>query len=190
MTSVTLTVRGTPAPKGSRTLGKRRDGSTFTRPASNAEHRWVEAVALEAMAARTRAGAIEPPYAVVLDFAMRRPARPAHDWPTRADLDKLIRAVLDGLTRGGLIEDDRHVVRVDAAKWWAGEPGGEGVVVTVSRASTIRPAGLPVDGNDPPPGWSADDERDRIRDVEHERSSEGYGADSPDPYEAGMERYR
>lgn len=29
MSGTTLTVRGTPAPKGSRTLGKRRDGSLF-----------------------------------------------------------------------------------------------------------------------------------------------------------------
>ncbi|MEK6271389.1 MAG: RusA family crossover junction endodeoxyribonuclease [Actinomycetota bacterium] len=135
--SVVLAVRGTPAPKGSRTLGKRRDGSTFTRPASSAEHRWVEAVALEAMAARSRVESIPAPYAVELRFAMPRPARPAHDHPTRADLDKLIRAVLDGLTRGGLIADDRHVTELRAVKGWALEPGIEGVAVTVARAGML-----------------------------------------------------
>lgn len=133
MAPVTLTVRGQPAPKGSRTLGRRRDGSTFTRPASNAEHRWVDAVAREAMAARARTGALEPPYAVELRFAMPRPARPAHPHPTRTDLDKLTRAVLDGLARGRLIADDRHVIELWATKCWAPEPGVEGATVTVTQ---------------------------------------------------------
>jgi hypothetical protein len=43
---------------------------------------------------------------------------------------KLVRAVLDGLTRGGVIVDDRHVTDLSAAKFWA-EPGDEGVAVSV-----------------------------------------------------------
>lgn len=93
------------------------------------------------MAARAEAGSIEAPYVVALDFAMPRPARPAHPHPTRGDLDKLVRAVLDGLTRGGLIADDRHVIELAASKRWASERGAEGVAVTVrSMAEDKRPA--------------------------------------------------
>lgn len=65
---------------------------------------------------------------------MPRPKKPSHEYPTRGDLDKLVRAVLDGLTRGGTIVDDRHVTELSATKFWA-EPGDEGVAITVeSRA--------------------------------------------------------
>lgn len=129
--SATLTIRGVPTPKGSRTIGRRRDGSAFTRPAAKGEAAWIEVVAREAIAARVRFGAIEPPYSIGLDFSMPRPARPSHRHPTRADLDKLIRAVLDGLTRAALIADDRHVIELVAWKHWAQIPDGEGVSVSV-----------------------------------------------------------
>lgn len=121
-------VRGVPAPKGSRISGRRKDGSIFTRPASKGEHAWVEAVA---MVAKTQPP-LQPPYSVGLHFAMPRPKKPSHEYPTRGDLDKLVRAVLDGLTRGGLIVDDRHVTDLSAAKFWA-LPGDESVAVTVEE---------------------------------------------------------
>jgi Holliday junction resolvase RusA-like endonuclease len=136
--SVLLTVAGEPAPKGSRTLGRRRDGTAFTRPASQGEAGWVEAVAMEAMAARGTAQ-IEPPYTVELVFRLPRPARPAHAHPTRSDLDKLVRAVLDGLVRGGLLADDRHVTHLVASKRWAA-PGDEGATIRVAHDFTFAAA--------------------------------------------------
>ena len=124
--SVSFVVPGVPAPKGSRISGRRKDGSIFTRPASKGEHAWVDAVAKVA----EKRPKLKPPYSVELHFSMPRPKKPSHDYPTRGDLDKLVRAVLDGLTRGGTIVDDRHVVGLRAAKFWA-EPGDEGVAVTV-----------------------------------------------------------
>ncbi len=115
--SVTLTVYGQAAPKGSRTLAKRRDGSTYTRPASNREHRWTETVAKQALWTVNQSRTIpEPPYRVELTFYGARPKRPAHEHPSRADLDKLVRAVLDGLVTGGVLTDDRHVVELVASK--------------------------------------------------------------------------
>lgn len=141
---MSLFVSGVPAPKGSRTLGRRRDGSTFLRPASNAEHRWTATVARAALARRAQLGGIEPPsgapgYAVELAFAMPRPARPSHAHPSRTDLDKLVRAVLDGLVEGGLLLDDRHVVELAASKGWA-PPGGEGVHVAITAPLEPAPA--------------------------------------------------
>lgn len=136
---VRLTVRGTPAPKGSRTLGKRKDGTLYSRPASNAEHRWVEAVA--AAAAWRKAQPVGPelsaPYSVELTFMCARPHRPSHPHPTRHDVDKLARAVLDGLVRGGLLTDDRHVTVLSAVKTWAAAPGGEGVFVVIREAPCL-----------------------------------------------------
>ena len=144
---IRLMVTGTPAPKGSRTLGRRRDGSAFTRPASSGEHGWVEAVARAAQWRRAQALEVPeagelpaPPYAVELLFLMPRPKRPTHGWPTRTDLDKLCRAVLDGLVRGGLLVDDRHVVELRAVKRWTAAPGGEGAQVTISAAEARTPS--------------------------------------------------
>lgn len=120
-------VSGVPAPKGSRISGRRKDGSVFTRPASKNEKAWTEAVAEKAEETEQ---ALEPPYSVELQFAMPKPKKPSHEHPTRGDIDKLARAVLDGLTQGGLIVDDRHVTELTTSKFWA-LPGDEGVSVSV-----------------------------------------------------------
>lgn len=110
---VSITVAGHPAPKGSRTFlgkGKSRESSERCKP-------WVEQIAYAAKANRPGGKALEPPYEVELRFAMPEGLRPKYGWPTKdGDLDKLVRAVLDGLTLGGLIVDDRHVTRIVTEK--------------------------------------------------------------------------
>lgn len=128
---VRLTVFGRIAPKGSRTIGARRDGSRYTRPASKHEHDWTETVALQALSARPQPRP-DAPYRVSLFFHFSRPKHPTHQWPSSLDIDKTTRAVLDGLVRGGLIDDDRHVVALVARKDWA--DGGENVRVLVEHA--------------------------------------------------------
>lgn len=118
---------GIPAPKGSRITGRRKNGSLYTRPASNNEKAWTAAVALVAAA---KGEPLEPPYEVAVVFCMPRPKKPSHDHPTRGDLDKFVRSTLDGLTEGDVIVDDRHVIGITASKRWA-EPGEEGALVTV-----------------------------------------------------------
>jgi len=108
----------------------------FTRPASNQEHRWTKAVAVAAHEAGTDAPLPAAPYRVELEFHCQRPKRPSHPHPSRHDLDKLVRAVCDGLVQGGLLTDDRHVVELHAVKTWATEPGSEGVSVTITSAAT------------------------------------------------------
>ena len=50
----------------------------------------------------------------------------------KPDLDKLIRATLDGLADGGLIVHDQRVAQVTAAKRYAisGEPTGATITIT------------------------------------------------------------
>ena len=72
------------------------------------------------------------PVAVILEFYLLKPKRPLFaDMPgTPPDIDKLVRAVLDGFTlqEGGrtlplLIENDSRVVTLHANKHWANELG-------------------------------------------------------------------
>ena len=113
---VSLVIAGEPAPKGSRTVGTRKDGSHYTRESSPGVKSWVEAVAYSARANQPGGRALEPPYEIDLAFSLRRPADPSWDWPSTCDVDKLCRGVLDGLVQGGLLVDDRHVVKLSASK--------------------------------------------------------------------------
>lgn len=138
--TVALTVYGTPAPKGSRTLGTRRDGSHYTRPAASGEHAWVQAVARQAQWTASQLEPPRPPYRVELCFYLARPKTPAHEHPSKVDVDKLARAVLDGLVQGRLLTDDRHVVELAARKGWAGTPAGECVRVEIATAAAQQAA--------------------------------------------------
>lgn len=120
-------VAGIPGPKGSRIVGVRKDGSHYTREASKRAAPWTEQVAWVARVQRPGGKPLEPPYLIELVFAMPRPEEPKYAWPSKdGDLDKLCRSTLDGLVRGGLILDDRHVCDLSIRKRFAvrgAEPG-------------------------------------------------------------------
>jgi Holliday junction resolvase RusA-like endonuclease len=59
---------------------------------------------------------------VSLTFRFQAPKKPTRAYPP-TDLDKLCRAVLDGMTQGHIIEDDRHVVYLTAKKEYHEHPG-------------------------------------------------------------------
>lgn len=150
---ISFTVRGIPAPQGSKRLlprGARRGGAPILVESSKRVPKWRRAVRDEARRAiealpvdeqRPRAGAVS----IRIEFRMPRPAGhylPANsrraapelrdDAPLRPtgkpDLDKLARAVLDALT--GLVwADDSQVVGVEASKVYVADhrpqPGAE-----------------------------------------------------------------
>jgi Holliday junction resolvase RusA-like endonuclease len=122
-------VKGHPAPKGSRVFL----GGSASRESSDGCKPWVEAIAMSCLGQRPKGvGLLKPPYKVGLRFVMPRPAGPKYDWPSAdGDLDKLARAVLDGLTQGGLIVDDRHVVQLDCVKEFAGPGKQTGVSIVI-----------------------------------------------------------
>lgn len=128
MTSAHFTVRGAAAPQGSKRPVRLGSGKIGLVESSKAVGPWREAVRGE-----TQRNIIEPftgPVTVRLTFIMRRPAghyrtgKNAHllrDGAPRypagtPDLDKLCRAVLDGLTEGGAWKDDGQVVTLHARK--------------------------------------------------------------------------
>jgi Holliday junction resolvase RusA-like endonuclease len=129
-----VTVKGTPAPQGSkRHVG---GGRMVEQSANLAPWR-----ALVTQAAGVRIALTEwhpapsAPLALGVTFTVARPAshwrtgkhshllRPAApEWPvSRPDLDKLIRAVMDGLTDAGAMTDDARVISISALKAY---PGG------------------------------------------------------------------
>lgn len=139
-----ITVRGIPAPQGS----KRHVGNGRMVESSKAVGPWREAVRAE-----TQRTIAETPvedlrlhwHPVVVDivFYLPRPkghmsarggprdSAPVHH-TTRPDLDKLARAVLDGLTAGGMWSDDNQVVRLVAEKQYA-DDYPPGALITVEE---------------------------------------------------------
>ena len=125
---ITIHVNGIPAPQGSKVGFIRGNGSAGVRESSKAVGPWRDAVRTETQRA------IGVPYDdgpvwVEITFRLPRPkghhgarglrpsapARPA----VKPDLDKLARAVLDGITAGGAIRDDAQVCVLTVEKTYA-----------------------------------------------------------------------
>ena len=128
-----LLIPGVPAPQGSKSAVVRGTRAVLIEGASatgRAKHRaWrhaVAAAALEHVHTRGREPVPDGPLHVTLTFSMPKPrSKPKRvRWTSvKPDLDKLIRATLDGLADGGLLpHGDSRVVSVEATKRYA-EPG-------------------------------------------------------------------
>jgi len=113
---VTFFVTGTPVPQGSKTafvVGKRAVVTDQNRAKLKP---WRETVAIAADLGRTFHGTAE----VHLIFHMPKPQKPRWRVPaTKPDIDKLERAIYDGLTDGGLIEDDARITKKSAEEIYA-----------------------------------------------------------------------
>lgn len=123
--TLTLYVAGIPAPQGSKRAfvigGKARlvEMSKRVKPWRRA----VEYASIEA-ARRAQVGPFLGPVRVSLEFVMPRPKTTKHPACTsKPDLDKLVRATLDGLAP--VIPEDSCVVRISAFKRFARESGIE-----------------------------------------------------------------
>jgi Holliday junction resolvase RusA-like endonuclease len=135
---ITVEVEGRPAPKGSRIAGKTKAGNTYTRPASKYEKPWVDAVREATRIVMRHHPTPDPPYEVTLRFRLNMPQKPRLTWPTVPDVDKLARAVLDGLTQGGAIEDDRCVTDLTVSKEYAVRDEPVGVTAEVTSLAPVR----------------------------------------------------
>lgn len=99
---------------------------------------WRTAIEAEALIARQRfSGPLTEPLTVSTTFYFRRPKKPARPYP-RHDLDKLMRAVGDGLVRGQLLTDDRQIVAWTASKRWTEDLTQVGCAVTVYGIADMR----------------------------------------------------
>ncbi|HXF71154.1 MAG TPA: RusA family crossover junction endodeoxyribonuclease [Actinomycetota bacterium] len=115
-----LEVPGAPRPQGSHRVLVGPDGRTrVLESAGRALAEWRSAVAWEARRA-SRGRPLEGPVAVDVTFFVPRPRRPAGPLPARRpDLDKLLRALLDGLVTGRAVVDDSQVTDVCCRKRYA-----------------------------------------------------------------------
>lgn len=122
--SITFAVRGIPVPQGSVRAfiaGGRARVATKSAPLMA----WRTAIATAAASAMAEQPVITGPVKVSATFRMPRPksAPKRVTWPaTKPDIDKLARALLDGIT-GVVIRDDSLVVVLDAGKFFDEAPG-------------------------------------------------------------------
>jgi Holliday junction resolvase RusA-like endonuclease len=129
--AIVLKVRGTPVPQGSMTCvgGGGRPSKTGkiiavhnVQPSNKAElHAWRNKIAAAArLAVEKIPGAVfisHDPVQVDLTFTFERPKTVTRDWPSvPPDIDKLARAVLDGLTYGEIWADDGQCVLLNVVQ--------------------------------------------------------------------------
>lgn len=116
-------VPGIPIPQGSKkAIPHKASGQFVMLDAHPGLKGWRKAVT---EAARAHAGtfARHEPVAVVADFDLPRPRSVRRDHPAvKPDIDKLTRALLDGITDAGVWVDDGQVISAHVAKRY-GEPG-------------------------------------------------------------------
>lgn len=136
---ITVVVEGRPAPKGSRIAGKTRTGKAYTYPASTYERGWVAEVTHAAKLVMRHRQTPPPPYEVRLVFHMPKGKKAKYPWPPSPDLDKLARAVIDGLVKGACMTDDRHVCALTATKVFSAPDQMVGVHAEVRSLQDVWP---------------------------------------------------
>ena len=87
----------------------------------------------QAIAAACPSERLQGPVVVTAVFRLPRPKSAKRQWPAvKPDVDKLLRALFDGITASGLWEDDSRVVSVVAEKRYVLRYQQPGVSVTVT----------------------------------------------------------
>lgn len=138
---ITIAVRGIPAPQGSKRFFK--NGGMIEM--SKAAGPWREAVRGETQKVMNGGAPLDGPVSVIADFIMPRPkshyrtgrnAAQLRDSAPRVpsgkpDLDKLARALLDGLTAGGAWGDDGQVAQLITCKQYAGNGAMPGCTIEI-----------------------------------------------------------
>lgn len=134
---ISFFVPGIPAPQGS----KRHVGNGRLVESSKLLPAWREAVRIAAQQAAGSNPPIDAPVHVTARFFMPKPKRPRFNTPAVApDLDKLQRAVGDGLEAGGLIKNDSRIISWDSTKHYAGEHQQPGVHIHITDQFLIGEA--------------------------------------------------
>ena len=128
--TVDFFIPGIPVQQGSKSGFSRMNSKSVQMTDQNAKKLkpWRHTVATHA----DRGVTFDCPVHVELTFVMPKPKRPRWTTPAvKPDLDKLVRAVGDGLTDGGLIADDARIVSLLTKKEYAGPDNPVGVHVAV-----------------------------------------------------------
>ncbi|WP_248240611.1 RusA family crossover junction endodeoxyribonuclease [Microbacterium kunmingense] len=139
-------VAGIPIPQGSK-KGFSPKGSTLVQIVDDnkaALHPWREQIARRAFSTWAYQKPIDGPCRVEAAFVLPRKPSVKRELPTVApDLDKLLRALLDGITQAGNVwADDSRVVEIHSTKVYGAEPG---VHVTITEISAVATVAAPVE---------------------------------------------
>lgn len=132
-------VAGTPVPQGStKAFYIKKVQKVVTTHSNKNTDAWRQRVASEAQRTLESGAFYEDDqrigYEIELTFVFERPKSQPKKWTLntkRPDLDKLVRAVLDGLT-GIIFPDDSQVVRIVADKRYAKDEG-PGLLIVVRK---------------------------------------------------------
>lgn len=144
MTSVSFFVGGVPVPQGSKkgfVVGRRAvlvdDNKKLLQP-------WREEVARRAFSTFAYRNPTDGPVRVDAAFVLPRPASTRRALPSvKPDLDKLLRALLDGITQAGNVwADDSRVVEIHSTKVYGTAPG---VHVTITEVSEVATVAAPIE---------------------------------------------
>ena len=131
-----FSVEGLPIPQGSKVVA-RGGGKTWLRDANASKLKpWRAKVAAAADVGRT----FDCPVEVFAVFYLPRPKKPRWWAPAvKPDIDKLMRALNDGMVDGGLVSDDSRIVDSRTYKRYASKsnPVGVRVVVAVATESEL-----------------------------------------------------
>jgi len=118
---IEITVLGIPGPQGS----KRHVGNGRMVESSKKVKPWRDSVAWAAREAVAIHGMIVGPVAAYMVFTLPKPKsapKTKRTYPDRTpDIDKLLRSTFDGLTTGGIWEDDARVIDIGAMKVYPNE---------------------------------------------------------------------
>lgn len=121
--SVTFDVLGVPVPQGSKRAFVVGNRAVVTEDSKRSAP-WRDSVAAAGVAAMGGLPALDGPLQVTIQFRMPRPRSVKRLHPSvKPDIDKLARAVLDGLTAAAVIVDDSRVISLTAEKVYAEIPG-------------------------------------------------------------------
>lgn len=131
-----ITVKGTPAPQGSKNSAIVNGKVVMWEASATKIEAWRRAIK-EATHEALNAGAkpfTTEPLVVEITFILERPKTNKRQYPTtKPDLDKLIRATLDGLTQAAVWLDDCQIVAINSVKLYETQHRQPGAHITIER---------------------------------------------------------
>ena len=137
---VAFRVYGIPAPQGSKRAYVRGGRAMLVESSAETLRPWRDSVthaAVEAMGGALPLGGQKAPLELRVTFYMPAPTSVKRARPSVApDLSKLVRAVEDALTAGGVWDDDSRVVDLEAHEFYADAEHPPGAEITVREVVT------------------------------------------------------
>jgi Holliday junction resolvase RusA-like endonuclease len=122
-------VKGIPVPQGSKTA-KVINGRVVMWESNKKLKAWRDSVTKEVQTSMLESYEQSASLRVVLTFEFLKPKTSKRDLPNvKPDLDKLIRAVFDALTKSGIYHDDAQVTSLRARKSYVHAGGGCSIMI-------------------------------------------------------------